>query len=1642
MLLCTPLRVRAELVWKMGDPLLTDASQITSNNSQSGFPPENLLRPESEGYGTGQIIWHTSWGNPAVPPAGTDTYLQVHFNEAEQHIFFKMIGSMWNSTYDTPTEMIIQGANLPDGEWTEIIHLTHMENDFTSIRPDKYTSPHIDLGAEYSYLRFVVKKTMNDGNSSRYDSNGNPFVSLGRFQIYEAYEGEPDPVGPSWKKDEALITDPSQIIANSSQNGFPTDNLLRPESDGVGTNQYIWHTAWSNPAPLPANTDPYLQVHFNEAETDIIFTMLGTTWGSACDTPTEVIIMAANLPDGEWTEVIHLTDMQNDFTSFSPDRYESPHIALGAAYTDVRFVVKRTINAAISSRYDSNGNPFVSLGRFQVYRAVEGEPDPIDPKDNINLLFIGNSITAGATLSNSSSEAPPIVCGQLVGEATGVQTNVYNGGHSGITTLGFLPGRDDFTRVMQAAKAYQRNNGGFIYFSIMLGTNDSACSGTEGAPVSPDTYGTNIKKIIEALIAGIPNCKILLNYPIWYSPNTYNGARYMEEGLERLHSYYPILDAIVEEYDQVYAGNRGVWEFFEDNKVLFTKEGGNAGDFFLHPNVYGAQRLAEIWAKSLLELIREDGVEITNPLPEWNTFQPSNDKKYTISTPRGKYGTKDDKWTNTVKTGIDATEGEFAVITYEGQTYLYSVADKKFAYHDPNPDGNGWYTVLFNNSFVEPTKIHYTGVNANYPYCITMGGFIANSASSTNTGVVVNSWNSATDGGNQTAFVEAGEFDPTEALAALDAYFSNQLEVIYRIVDAEGHVLEELTATGQVGDVISEVPDHVSRHAYTTYTVQEPVTLVKGQENVVLVTATWTLPFELSPDINNAHWYNLALREGADIVTAANNYVCDLDPTKEELMSNEYQWAFQGNPYDGIIVYNRSDVTKTLAKVDNKAILTDGVYKWKIIESEKGFLLANNEDGKYINEYGGAGGYLGFWHNVSDVGSIFTVSEVGVQSVLSVQLSTGASLKIFFAPADKANGRSIVVIPGGGYSYVAGSSEGADWAPMLNDLGYAAAVLTYTTPPTAPDGPLTQGRSALKYLRDNAEEFGLKTDEIGVMGFSAGGHLASTIATHTTGDERPAFQILFYPVITMDASFTHAGSRENLIGTNPSQELIDLYSNEKQVTSETPQAYLCWADNDGTVPPRNSLDYAAALREAGVRVHTKNFPTGGHGYGFKTSYEYHDQMVADLTEWLLNLKFAMGPVTTIFYDINFNGEVVETLKLGGVEIGEAVPEIPSDLNREFVTYSLDTSGSVTENLHVPVTATWTGPFEFSTAEESNWYNLKVGRMERIVGWEDREPYHPQAYGGASVDGSNPQTEIYASALVRASDAYQWKFMGDPFNGIKVVNKLKGDAYSLTVDGAGSAQNGTANIKNTVLREGDFRWDIHADNAGFSLNLIGQTNYYINTYGGPRGYLQVWETANAQRDQGSQIIAEAVPDPEISMLNVGDYYYGTLCLPYDVTVSGASVYTIDDEGIGDEKITATPVEAEVPAGTPVLLRSTTGSVTLAYGEGFASKALTSNCFKGTYIPTKPANSLSLQNVEEVIGFYAIAESLEPNQAYLKLSDTSVKALPIEFGEGDGVRVLENGQSATDNVYDLGGRQMDHRKLSHGVYIIDGKKMLVK
>ena len=179
-----------------------------------------------------------------------------------------------------------------------------------------------------------------------------------------------------------------------------------------------------------------------------------------------------------------------------------------------------------------------------------------EEKKNLNIVFIGNSITQGVLLENPRHEAPPVKAALYLRRQPSVGTVRYsNQGVSGSTTFDFLPQTDLlFPKVVRVADQFKDETWATLIFSIMLGTNDSAITGPNGAPASPAKYYENMKTIIDKLLALYPECKIVLHRPVWYSPNTYNGAKYLEEGLNRLQSYYPELQALVLDYSKHFPG--------------------------------------------------------------------------------------------------------------------------------------------------------------------------------------------------------------------------------------------------------------------------------------------------------------------------------------------------------------------------------------------------------------------------------------------------------------------------------------------------------------------------------------------------------------------------------------------------------------------------------------------------------------------------------------------------------------------------------------------------------------------------------------------------------------------------------------------------------------------------------------------------------------------------------------------------------------------------------------------------------------------------------------------------------------------------------------------------------------------------------
>ena len=235
-----------------------------------------------------------------------------------------------------------------------------------------------------------------------------------------------------------------------------------------------------------------------------------------------------------------------------------------------------------------------------------------------------------------------------------------------------------------------------------------------------------------------------------------------------------------------------------------------------------------------------------------------------------------------------------------------------------------------------------------------------------------------------------------------------------------------------------------------------------------------------------------------------------------------------------------------------------------------------------------------------------------------------AELTVYLPEAKKATGRAVVCCPGGGYTHLAMDHEGHQWATFFNNQGIALIVLKYRMPHGNPQIPVSDAEQAMKTVRMNATEWHIDRNDVGIMGFSAGGHLASTIATRSKGEAAPNFQILFYPVITMDLGYTHKGSHDNLLGTfaeskKEQKEMRRLefeYSNDLQVNRTTTRAFIALSDDDKAVPAANGLNYYQQLYKHDVPASIHIYPTGGHGWGYRESFAYHYQMIFELKGWL------------------------------------------------------------------------------------------------------------------------------------------------------------------------------------------------------------------------------------------------------------------------------------------------------------------------------------------------------------------------------------------------------------------------------------------
>lgn len=238
-----------------------------------------------------------------------------------------------------------------------------------------------------------------------------------------------------------------------------------------------------------------------------------------------------------------------------------------------------------------------------------------------------------------------------------------------------------------------------------------------------------------------------------------------------------------------------------------------------------------------------------------------------------------------------------------------------------------------------------------------------------------------------------------------------------------------------------------------------------------------------------------------------------------------------------------------------------------------------------------------------------------------ITFAEGARLTAYLPT--QPSGRAIVDLPGGGYSHLAVDHEGHQWADWMNRQGIAFFVLEYRMPKGDRTIPLTDAYRAMTTVRDSATAWRVNPYDVGIMGFSAGGHLASAVSTHAPWAARPNFSILFYPVVSMDERVTHKGSCANFLGAEgmKDQRLIQQWSNDACVRRHlTPPACVILSTDDRVVPPvTNGVAYYSAMRRAGNNCALYAYPSGGHGYGIRKNFAFHEQMLGDLKAWLATI---------------------------------------------------------------------------------------------------------------------------------------------------------------------------------------------------------------------------------------------------------------------------------------------------------------------------------------------------------------------------------------------------------------------------------------
>ncbi|MGI6224256.1 MAG: acetylxylan esterase AxeA1 [Prevotella sp.] len=374
----------------------------------------------------------------------------------------------------------------------------------------------------------------------------------------------------------------------------------------------------------------------------------------------------------------------------------------------------------------------------------------------------------------------------------------------------------------------------------------------------------------------------------------------------------------------------------------------------------------------------------------------------------------------------------------------------------------------------------------------------------------------------------------------------------------------------------------------------------------------------------------------------------------------------------------------------------------------------------------------------------------------------GQSKLIAFLP-EHPTGRAIIDCPGGAYAYECMDYEGTDWATFFNSQGIAYFVLNYRLPSGNPDLPVSDAYQALKTVRDSATVWNINPNDVGIMGFSAGGHLASSVCTHAPINIRPNFSILFYPVITMIKGQGHDYSATNFLGNKRNdEESIKLWSNDQQVKKNlTPPTAIFLANDDGAVPPlTNGMAYYASMRRNGNDCSLYIFPSGGHGFGFQSNYQYHDVMLQLLSQWLQHLK---APKATAKRVACIGNSITEGAGIDLCQQNAYPAHLQKVLGDDYNVVNFGLSGHTLLNhgdCPYMKREVWHEALEFNPdiaiiklgTNDSKPYNWKYGKefpanLQEMIDSLKKCPSHPKIYLSTPIKAISHNYDINDSVIV-------------------------------------------------------------------------------------------------------------------------------------------------------------------------------------------------------------------------------------------------------------------------------------------------------